>query len=66
MKTEEKGLTGSGRETLSVAEAARVLGIGRNAAYAGVHAGQIPSVRVGGRILIPRRQLDSLLRGGGA
>jgi len=48
-------------ETLSVDEAARVLGIGRNGAYEAVARGEIPSIRIGKRILVPRRQLLELL-----
>ena len=35
----------------TVEEAARLLGIGRSAAYEGVRTGQIPSIRIGRRIL---------------
>ena len=49
------------RRVLSVDEVARQLGIGRNAAYAAVRAGQIPAVRVGRRWLVPRRALEVLL-----
>ena len=49
--------------TLTVVEAAAVLGIGRNAAYAAAKAGQIPTIRIGKRILVPRAGLDRLLEG---
>ena len=49
------------RLTYDVETAARLLGIGRSAAYAAVHTGQIPSIRIGSRILIPRVQLSRLL-----
>lgn len=40
--------------TVSVSEAAKLLGIGRSAAYEAVYRGDIPSVRLGERrILIP-------------
>jgi len=45
---------------VSVAEAARLLGIGRNAVYDLVRRGRLPVVRIGAagrRILIPRRSL---------
>jgi excisionase family DNA binding protein len=45
----------------TVCEAAAVLRIGRSAAYAAVQAGQIPSIRVGGRIRVPRHQLERML-----
>ncbi|MDA0221347.1 MAG: helix-turn-helix domain-containing protein [Proteobacteria bacterium] len=50
---------------MTVDEAAVILGIGRNAAYEGVRAGTIPSIRIGKRILIPNVALDQLLANGG-
>lgn len=47
--------------TLTVEQAAQVLGVGRSAAYAAVRAGEIPSVRIGRRVLIPRAGLARLL-----
>ena len=38
-------------------------GIGRNQAYKAVRKGEIPSIRVGGRILVPQRAFDALLSG---
>lgn len=51
------------RETLTVAEAAQVLGISRGAAYRAVRAGDIPSLRIGERIVVPRAALDRYLQG---
>jgi len=51
----------SERKTLSVAEVARLLGLSRNSTYQGVHSGVIPSIRVEGRILIPKVALDRWL-----
>jgi excisionase family DNA binding protein len=39
--------------TLTVVEVAKRLKIGRNQAYQAVHKGQIPSVRIGHRLLVP-------------
>ena len=50
------------RETYTVTEAARILGIGRSAAYEGVQSGQIPHIRVGRRILVPHVALERLLQ----
>jgi excisionase family DNA binding protein len=47
--------------TVSVDEAARLLGISRGHAYALVNQGAIPSLRLGRRIVVPRRTLDRLL-----
>jgi excisionase family DNA binding protein len=43
-----------------VVEAGRRLGIGRSAAYQAVHAGQIPSVRIGGLIKVPVAALERM------
>ncbi len=42
---------------LTVAEAAALLRISRGSAYAAVASGDIPSLVIGRRILIPRQQL---------
>ncbi len=47
--------------TLTVEEAARILGISRGVAYEGVRTGEIPSIKIGRRILIPRARLEELL-----
>ena len=47
--------------TLSVEETRQLLGIGRTAAYEAVRSGEIPSVRVGGRLLVPVASLLRLL-----
>jgi excisionase family DNA binding protein len=49
--------------TMSVTEAARALGIGKTSAYSAIERGEIPSVRIGGRILVPRAALARLLEG---
>ncbi len=49
------------RRTFTVEEAARSLGISRALAYDLVRRGEIPSLRLGRRIVIPRRVLDDLL-----
>lgn len=53
------------RLTLSVAEAAAMLGIGRATAYECVRTGELPSIKIGGRILIPTKLLNDLLNGEG-
>jgi len=47
--------------TLTVSETASLLGLSRNSAYQGVLTGEIPHVKVGKRILIPRKALEELL-----
>jgi excisionase family DNA binding protein len=51
------------KATVSVDEAAKLLGIGRNQTYEGIRSGQIPSIRIGKRILVPRVALDAMLAG---
>jgi len=48
---------------LTVDEAAVYLRISRGLAFAAVRDGTLPSVRIGRRILVPRRQLEALLAG---
>jgi excisionase family DNA binding protein len=50
-------------ETISVEEAAHRLGIGRNQAYQGAKSGEIPSIKIGKRILVPLAALDRMLAG---
>ncbi len=54
------------RQTYKVEEAAKILGIGRNLAYELVRSGQIPSLRLGRRIVVPKGVFDRLLSGDGA
>ena len=42
--------------TITVDEAARYLGIGRSSAYEAVRRNEIPSIRIGRRIVIPRHR----------
>jgi excisionase family DNA binding protein len=45
----------------SVEEAAELLGISRSLAYEAVHRGEIPSMRIGRRILVPKAALERYL-----
>lgn len=47
--------------TMSVERAAAVLGIGRDTAYLCVRSGEIPSLRLRGRIRIPTAALAGML-----
>ena len=49
------------RLTLTVQEAATLLGIGRNSAYEAIKTGTLPSVQIGRRILVPRAALERML-----
>ena len=50
--------------TLTVEETAKLLGIGRNLCYDKVRTGEIPAIRIGRRLLAPRRALQRLLEEG--
>jgi excisionase family DNA binding protein len=47
--------------TYSVREAAQLLGLSRNSVYQACLKGEIPSVRIGRRILIPKAKLRQQL-----
>lgn len=51
----------SGPLTLTVEEAGRLLGISRGAAYRAAACGQIPTIRLGRRLLVPTARLHQLL-----
>jgi excisionase family DNA binding protein len=48
--------------TLSVTECAKILGLGRNSTYMAVARGEIPVVRIGKRLLIPKKALERMLQ----
>lgn len=51
-----------GKATLTVEETAKYLGIGRSLCYRMVREGNIPSVKLANRIIIPKVKLDEMLR----
>ena len=46
---------------LTIDEAAGVLRISRQSAYEAARRGEIPTIRLGRRILVPRRALEKLI-----
>ena len=48
---------------ISVIEAARLAGISRQSAYEAVRRGEIPTIRIGRRILVPKAKLLRILSG---
>jgi excisionase family DNA binding protein len=50
------------RPTLTVDEVARLLGISRSGAYDAVARGEIPSLNIGRRVLVPREPFLELVR----
>ena len=53
--------TASKKKTLTIKEAAEVLGIGRGLAYRMAESGSIPTLRLGRKLLVPRQALTQLL-----
>jgi excisionase family DNA binding protein len=49
--------------TMTVEEAAARLGVGRNTAYQAAASGQLPTIRIGRRLLVPCAALEQLLGG---
>ncbi len=50
------------RSTLTVEEAAEILGLSRAFTYEAVNRDEIPSIRIGHRILVPKVALERLLK----
>lgn len=53
------------KKTITIPEAAKALGIGRNQAYEAARRGEIPTIKIGKRILVPVTALERKLRGEG-
>ncbi len=51
------------RLTLTIAEAAQHLGVGRNQAYEAARTGQIPTIKIGKRLLVPKVAFQRMLEG---
>lgn len=51
------------RLTLTVEETAKVLGIGRSLCYDRIKTGEIPSLKFGRRLLVPKSALLKMLDG---
>ena len=49
------------RKTLTVPEAAELLGIGRGTAYESIRRGELPAIRLGKRLLVPVEALNRML-----
>lgn len=49
--------------TLTIPEAAKRLGLSRNGGYEAARSGEIPSIKIGKRILVPKVALERLLAG---
>lgn len=50
-------------KTYRIEEAAQLLGIGRNHAYEAAKRGDLPVIKIGKRLLVPKAALDRMLNG---
>jgi excisionase family DNA binding protein len=48
--------------TITVEEAGRLLGLGRNSSYIAAKTGELPVIKIGRRLLVPRAALEKLLK----
>lgn len=49
------------RATYTIDEVAEILGIGRSSAYQAAQTGEIPTIKVGRRLLVPKVALEHML-----
>lgn len=61
MAATKQGNHAEARLTISVPEAARRLGIGRNHGYECAKRGEIPTIRLGKRMVVPVAALERML-----
>jgi excisionase family DNA binding protein len=59
-----KGFNTNNRRTVTVDEAAQILGVGRNRAYELVHSGELRGIRIGRRWLIPFEAIEEFIERG--
>jgi excisionase family DNA binding protein len=52
--------------TYRIDQVAQLLGIGRNHAYEAAKRGEIPTIRIGKRLLVPKIAFDRMLEQAGA
>lgn len=48
-------------QTYDVVSAGKILGIGRTASYQAAARGEIPTIRIGGKLRVPKQALEKLL-----
>jgi excisionase family DNA binding protein len=51
------------RRTYRIEEVAKLLGVGRNAAYEAARRGDFPTIKIGKRLVAPRAAIDRMLAG---
>ena len=60
-RNENEKMENNTRLVYQIAEVAAMLGLSRNAAYQAVQRGEIPAIRIGKRLLVPKASLFKLL-----
>ena len=53
------------RKTITIPAAGQALGISRNAAYEAARRGEIPTIRIGRLLLVPKVALERMLESAG-
>ena len=53
------------KKVLTVVEAAKELGISKGSAYEAARSGQIPTIRIGRRLIVPRAAFERMLEQAG-
>lgn len=53
-------------QTLRIEAAAKLLGIGRTSAYKAARCGEIPALRFGRRLVVPKRAIEGMLEEAGS
>lgn len=61
MTTRDQRLGETERQTFTVVEAGEILGISRGLAYQLAQSGELPTVRLGKRLVVPKAAIDRLL-----
>lgn len=55
------GIVGLERATYTIVEAAGILGIARSSAYRAARTGELPTIKIGRRILVGRQALADII-----
>jgi len=66
VRAQDRDTPAPARAVLTVGEAAAVLGISRGLAYELARSGELPVIRLGRRLVVPRAALEDRLRRPGA
>jgi len=59
-------VNGTERRVRTIKEVAAILGISRGSAYEAAKRGEIPTIKIGRRLVVPAEPFDRMLSGGSA